>query len=195
MEPNATRREFLKQTGGIVAGAAAAASAVSQQGRPLNVRRWPRRKSTKPPPCRRCTCRAGTESRWASSAPPASGRAVAQDVPELRPMSRSFTWPTSTSITSATQSPPSLKNTANRPRRRRTCAHSSTTATSQAVFIATPDHWHAPATILACDAGKHVYVEKPCSHNIREGRLMIEAARRSTRSCRSARRAAAPSTS
>ena len=45
-----------------------------------------------------------------------------------------------------------------------------------AVFIATPDHWHAPATILACDAGKHVYVEKPCSHNIREGRLMVEAA-------------------
>ena len=47
-----------------------------------------------------------------------------------------------------------------------------------AVIIATPDHWHAPATILACDAGKHVYVEKPCSHNIREGRLMIDAARR-----------------
>ena len=50
-----------------------------------------------------------------------------------------------------------------------------------AVVIATPDHWHAPATILACDAGKHVYVEKPCSHNIREGRLMLEAARRSKR--------------
>ncbi len=50
-----------------------------------------------------------------------------------------------------------------------------------AVFIATPDHWHSPATILACDAGKHVYVEKPCSHNIREGRLMIEAARRNKR--------------
>ena len=47
-----------------------------------------------------------------------------------------------------------------------------------AVWIATPDHWHAPATILACDAGKHVYVEKPCADNIREGRLMIEAARR-----------------
>lgn len=50
-----------------------------------------------------------------------------------------------------------------------------------AVVIATPDHWHAPATILACEAGKHVYVEKPCSHNIREGRLMVEAARRSGR--------------
>src|SRR6266540_7060316 len=50
-----------------------------------------------------------------------------------------------------------------------------------AVIIATPDHWHGPATMLACDAGKHVYVEKPCSHNIREGRLMIEAAQRNKR--------------
>ena len=50
-----------------------------------------------------------------------------------------------------------------------------------AVLIATPDHWHAPAAILACDAGKHVYVEKPCSHNIREGRLLVEAARRNKR--------------
>jgi len=50
--------------------------------------------------------------------------------------------------------------------------------TVRAVWIATPDHWHAPAAILAADAGKHVYVEKPCSHNLREGRLMIEAARR-----------------
>ena len=50
-----------------------------------------------------------------------------------------------------------------------------------AVFIATPDHWHAPATILACDAGKDVYVEKPASHNLREGRLMVEAARRNQR--------------
>jgi predicted dehydrogenase len=47
-----------------------------------------------------------------------------------------------------------------------------------AVVVATPDHWHGPATILACEAGKHVYVEKPASHNIREGRLMVEAARR-----------------
>ncbi len=47
-----------------------------------------------------------------------------------------------------------------------------------ALAIATPDHWHAPATILACQAGKDVYVEKPASHNIREGRLAIQAARK-----------------
>src|SRR5262245_6379085 len=48
-----------------------------------------------------------------------------------------------------------------------------------AVFIATPDHWHAPASVLAIDAGKHVYVEKPCCHNIREGRAMMQAVQRS----------------
>ena len=47
-----------------------------------------------------------------------------------------------------------------------------------AVLIASCDHWHAPAAILACKAGKHVYVEKPCSHNLREGRMLIEAARK-----------------
>lgn len=47
-----------------------------------------------------------------------------------------------------------------------------------AVVIATPNHWHALATIWACQAGKHVYVEKPACHNIWEGRQMIEAARR-----------------
>lgn len=50
-----------------------------------------------------------------------------------------------------------------------------------AVLIATPDHWHAPATLLACAAGKDVYVEKPVSHNLREGRLMVEAARKHKR--------------
>src|ERR1043165_9377970 len=47
-----------------------------------------------------------------------------------------------------------------------------------AVIVGTPDHWHSPAAILACEAGKHVYVEKPISHNIREGRLLVEAAAR-----------------
>jgi len=47
-----------------------------------------------------------------------------------------------------------------------------------AVIVATSDHWHAPAAILALNAGKHVYVEKPCSHNIREGRALIDAAKR-----------------
>ena len=46
------------------------------------------------------------------------------------------------------------------------------------VIVATPDHWHSPASILACDAGKHVYVEKPISHNLRESRLLVEAAAR-----------------
>jgi predicted dehydrogenase len=44
-----------------------------------------------------------------------------------------------------------------------------------AVTIATPDHWHAPMAILALQAGKHVYVEKPCSHNPAEGAMLVEA--------------------
>jgi predicted dehydrogenase len=47
-----------------------------------------------------------------------------------------------------------------------------------AVSFATPNHWHALGTIWACQAGKDVYVEKPASHNIYEGRKMIEAARK-----------------
>ena len=47
-----------------------------------------------------------------------------------------------------------------------------------AVSIVTPNHWHALATVWACQAGKHVYVEKPVSHNIWEGRKMVEAARK-----------------
>lgn len=44
-----------------------------------------------------------------------------------------------------------------------------------ALVIAAPDHWHAPAAILASKAGKHVYLEKPCSHNPREGELLVAA--------------------
>ena len=44
--------------------------------------------------------------------------------------------------------------------------------------IAAPDHWHAPAAILGLQAGKHIYVEKPCSHNPREGELLVEASQK-----------------
>jgi predicted dehydrogenase len=47
-----------------------------------------------------------------------------------------------------------------------------------AVSFATPNHWHALGAVWACQAGKHVYVEKPCAHNVFEGRKMIEAARK-----------------
>jgi predicted dehydrogenase len=45
----------------------------------------------------------------------------------------------------------------------------------QALAVAAPDHWHAHAAIMALKAGKHVYVEKPCSHNPREGELLLAA--------------------
>ena len=44
-----------------------------------------------------------------------------------------------------------------------------------AIINATPDHWHAPGSIMALKAGKHVYVEKPCSHNMQESDLLVEA--------------------
>ncbi|MEQ2006129.1 MAG: Gfo/Idh/MocA family oxidoreductase [Limisphaerales bacterium] len=52
-----------------------------------------------------------------------------------------------------------------------------------AVFIATPNHWHALAAIWAMQAGKDVYVEKPVSHNVSEGRRMVQVARKTGRIC------------
>jgi predicted dehydrogenase len=50
-----------------------------------------------------------------------------------------------------------------------------------AISIATPNHWHAPMTIFACQAGKDVYVEKPASHNVHEGRIAVDTARKYNR--------------
>ena len=50
-----------------------------------------------------------------------------------------------------------------------------------ALVVAAPDHWHALATVWACAAGKHVYCEKPASHNLIEGRRMVDAARKHKR--------------
>lgn len=50
-----------------------------------------------------------------------------------------------------------------------------------AITIATPEHWQTPATVLACAAGKHVYVEKPASHNGYESELIVRAARKHKR--------------
>ena len=47
-----------------------------------------------------------------------------------------------------------------------------------AISIATPNHWHALIAIWACQAGKDVYVEKPCSHNLWEGRQLVRAAQK-----------------
>lgn len=52
-----------------------------------------------------------------------------------------------------------------------------------AVTIATPDHWHTPMAILALQANKHVYLEKPCSHNPYEGELLLHAVNKSKKVC------------
>ncbi len=52
-----------------------------------------------------------------------------------------------------------------------------------AISIATPDHWHTPMAILALQAGKHVYVEKPCSYDPHEGLLLIEAVKKTGKVC------------
>ena len=63
-----------------------------------------------------------------------------------------------------------------------------------AVVIATPNHWHALAAIWAMQAGKDVYVETPCSHNLREGRRLVQAARKCRRVCQHGTQARASDT-
>ncbi len=69
----------------------------------------------------------------------------------------------------------------NTPRSERDCRKVLEDKSIDAIYIATPDHWHSPLTIMGCQAGKHVYVEKPLSHNPREGEIAIAAARKYNR--------------
>ncbi|PPL00554.1 Gfo/Idh/MocA family oxidoreductase [Parapedobacter indicus] len=66
----------------------------------------------------------------------------------------------------------------NVPRPEKDCRKLLEDKSIDAIYIATPDHWHAPLTIMGCQAGKDVYVEKPISHNPREGELAVAAARK-----------------
>jgi predicted dehydrogenase len=67
---------------------------------------------------------------------------------------------------------------ADAPRTEGDCRKLMTDKHIDAIYIATPDHWHAPLAIMGCQADKHVYVEKPVSHNPHEGELAIAAARK-----------------
>ena len=69
----------------------------------------------------------------------------------------------------------------NTPRSEKDCRKVLEDKSIDAIYIATPDHWHSPLTIMGCQAGKHVYVEKPLSHNPREGEIAIAAARKYNR--------------
>ena len=69
-------------------------------------------------------------------------------------------------------------NQTNIPRSEKDCRKVLEDKSIDAIYIATPDHWHAPLTIMGCQAGKHVYVEKPLSHNPREGEMAVAAARK-----------------
>jgi predicted dehydrogenase len=78
-------------------------------------------------------------------------------------------------IMSATPAPP------NTPRSEKDCRKVCEDKSIDAIYIATPDHWHSPLTIMGCQGGKHVYCEKPLSHNPREGELSVVAARKYNR--------------
>ena len=69
-------------------------------------------------------------------------------------------------------------NPSNTPRSEKDCRKVLDDKSIDALYIATPDHWHAPLTIMGCKAEKHIYVEKPISHNPHEGELAVAAARK-----------------
>jgi predicted dehydrogenase len=74
-----------------------------------------------------------------------------------------------------------MQNKLPTPRTEKDCRKVLQDKTLDAIYIATPDHWHTPLTVMGCQAGKHVYVEKPLSHNAAEGEIAIAAARKYNR--------------
>ena len=96
-------------------------------------------------------------------------------------MPRSSLSATSTMRCSPSPSRPSKRATGKAPQVEKDFRRLLDDKSIDAVTIATPDHWHALLTVLACQAGKDVYVEKPASHNVVEGRRMVEAARKYNR--------------
>ncbi len=75
------------------------------------------------------------------------------------------------------------KVTSARPKTQQDFRHVLDSKDVDVVTIATPDHWHAPMAILALEAGKQVYVEKPCSHNPQEGKLLVAAQKKYGKLC------------
>ncbi|MBI4326150.1 MAG: Gfo/Idh/MocA family oxidoreductase [Chloroflexi bacterium] len=154
---NANRRQFLKQTGAAVAGAAALGMPTLSQGAAANERIV-----------------------LGVIGPGGMGMNLLQSFASQKDAAIAYVCdPDANRMNAAAKEAEKISGQA--PKAVKDLRRILEDKAVDAVVIATPDHWHAPATILACDAGKHVYVEKPASHNIREGRLMIEAARRNQR--------------
>jgi len=68
-----------------------------------------------------------------------------------------------------------LKRTQKSPKKERDLRRVLEDKSIDGVICAAPDHWHAPAALMTMKAGKAIYVEKPCSHNPREGEILVEA--------------------
>src|SRR4051794_40104659 len=160
MEPNATRREFLKQTGGLVAGAAAAASAVSQQAQAAERAAVAAAKVEGAPAVPKVHVQGGDRIKMGVIGPAGRGERLLKtylsfpdvEIVHLADIDEHHLSDAESTVAEKYGKPPKTTQDL-----RELLANSDV----QAVVIATPDHWHAPATILACEAGKHVYSEKP----------------------------------
>jgi predicted dehydrogenase len=165
MSPNIDRRDFLKRIGaaGAGLGLAAAAPVTAASPRPAAARLRPRGANDRIRAAvigvngrgtALAECFAGLPGVEVAAICDVDERAVGKGIAAVRRQAK------------------------NEPQGRRDFRKILEDPAIDAVAVATPDHWHAPMSILALAAGKHVYVEKPCSHNGREGELLIEAVRK-----------------